>query len=327
MALSGVQREFPAKLDHVMNDASDARMPRELHPAFYGCFDWHSAVHTHWLMARLLRLAPDIPQAAAMRRVLDEHLTSENIAAEARYLSRPNAGSFERTYGWAWLLKLCEECARAAAAGIARADAWCEALAPLADAFVQRYMAYLPRLDYPIRTGVHANTAFGLAFAHDWAERAGHDGLHMLIRQKALAMFGRDEAYPAHLEPGGADFFSPALMEAELMRRVMTADDFVSWFERFLPGARDGLPRTLFEPARVSDREDLQIVHLDGLNLSRAWCMRGIAGALPDGPTKARLETSAPMHLDSALPHVASGQYAGEHWLGTFALLAVTGAD
>jgi hypothetical protein len=332
IVLAGAEREYPHKLDHVMNSTAEVLPPRRLHPAFYGCFDWHSAVHGHWLMVRLLRLMAELPEAEAMRRILDEHLTVDNIASEVEYLQRPNSGSFERTYGWAWLLKLAEEAGRGDRDGLPGAGAWAAALAPLAEVFVARYMGYLPRAEYPIRTGVHANSAFGLAFAHDWAMWAEDDALRQVVEHKSRAFYESDERYPAHLEPSGADFFSPALMEAELMRRVLGAEEFAAWFGRFLPEAGERRPRELFEAASVSDRGDLQIVHLDGLNLSRAWCMRGMARALAGegatiGPRVVeQLEDSAARHLAAALPHVSSGDYAGEHWLATFAVLAMTGA-
>jgi hypothetical protein len=328
LVLSGVHREYPNKLDHVINSQAEVRSPRTLHPAFYGCFDWHSSVHGHWLLARLLRLVPTLAAAADIDSALATSLTAENIAAELEYLGRPNSGSFERTYGWAWLLKLHEELGRSAASGVMRADGWERALRPLADAFALRYLAYLPKLDYPIRTGVHPNTAFGLMFAHDWGVWAGHDELKSLVEHKAREFFGSDEDYPARMEPGGSDFFSASLLEADLMRRVLAPHDFAAWFARFLPGAADGRPASLFGPARVSDRADLQIVHLDGLNLSRAWCMRGIAGAFAEQDDVRRaLLDSAQRHEAAALPHVCSGNYAGEHWLATFALLALTGAN
>jgi hypothetical protein len=309
VVLAGIGREYPNKLDHVMNGPEDVRGPRDLHPAFYGCFDWHSAVHGHWVLARLLRLFVSLPEAGAMRAALAGNLTKAAIAGEAAYLRRAGTGSFERTYGWAWLLKLAEELRLLGEFG--------EVVAPLAEAFVERYLRYLPKLTYPIRTGVHANTAFGLAFAHDYARAVAHGELAELVEASANRFFAADADYPAWLEPGGADFFSPALMEAELMRRVLEPADFAEWLEYFLPRPR-------FEPAVVSDRGDLQIVHLDGLNLSRAWCMRGIAGALPEGEMRVQLEASARRHLAAALPHVASGDYAGEHWLATFAVLALT---
>ncbi len=325
IVLGSVHREYPAKPDHVLNEEGDACPPRTLHPAFFGCFDWHSAVHGHWLLVRLLRLMPGLPEADAMRTALSASLTPERIAAEVGYLRRPNTGSFERTYGWAWLLKLAEELDRARAGPDAAPRAWADALVPLADEMVRRYLAYLPRAVYPIRTGVHANTAFGLAFAHDYAVAAGHRDLHALVDRKALEFFGRDEDYPAHLEPGGADFFSPALMEADLIRRVLPPAEFTPWFRRFLPGADRGEPAALFTPARVSDRADLQIVHLDGLNLSRAWNMRNLARAVPqDDPARHALAASADQHAAATLPHVCSGHYAGEHWLATFAVLMLT---
>lgn len=328
LVLAGIGREYPHKLDHVMDSDGDVLPPRALHPVFFGCFDWHSAVHGHWLLARLLRLLPDLPEAAAIRAALSNSLTPEKIAGEVAYLARPNSGSFERTYGWAWLLKLAEELERSAGGAEAeeKRRQWAAALAPLAAAFVERYLAYLPKLDYPIRTGVHANTAFGLMFAHDYAALAGRTDLRGLVEHKALAFYARDENYPAHFEPGGADFFSPALLEAALMRRVLPAGPFAAWLRRFLPGLAEGQPRALFEPARVSDRADLQIVHLDGLNLSRAWCMRNIAQALPpDDSARAVLEEAASRHIEAGAAHVCSGSYAGEHWLATFAVLALTG--
>ncbi len=330
LALAGVHREFPHKLDHVLSDEGSLRRPRELHPAFHGCFDWHSAVHGHWLLARLLRLMPGLPEAGAMRAALSTSLTPANIGAEVEYLAGPNTESFERTYGWAWLLKLAEELRRGARGSPADAEwrAWSEAITPLAQAFVRRYVRYLPRADYPIRTGVHANSAFGLAFAHDYAAFAGEAAMQSLVEQKAVAFFGADEAYPAHLEPSGADFLSPVLMEADLMRRVVGPDRFGAWLRGFLPGVEQGGRhcRAILSPAKVSDRADPQIVHLDGLNLSRAWCLRNLAAALPEqGAAETVLTEAADRHLGAALPHVASGHYVGEHWLATFAVLALTG--
>jgi hypothetical protein len=322
LVLAGLHREYPSKLDHVLNDEAALQPPRRLHPAFFGCFDWHSAVHGHWVLARLVRLTPALPEAHEIRTALAQSLTPENIAGEVAYLSRPNTGTFERTYGWAWLLKLAEELGRGH-----QTRELSRVLEPLTAAFVRRYLDYLPRADYPIRTGVHASSAFGLAFAHDYAVATAHKGLHELVEAKALAFFGRDADYPAHLEPGGADFFSPALMEAELMRRVLPAPEFGHWFERFLPGAGRSQPANLFEPAAVSDRADLQIVHLDGLNLSRAWCLRNLSRARSlqgAASVAAALKAAADRHLAASLPHVCSSEYAGEHWLATFAVLAIT---
>lgn len=321
LALKGIGKEFPNKLDHVMNDAAGVRTPRELHPAFYGCFDWHSSVHGHWMLVRLLRIRPDLPEAGAIRAALRTNLTKPNLQAEVAYLQRPGTGSFERTYGWAWLLKLAEELH-----GWDDADgrAWSADLAPLADAFVERYLNFLPRQTYPIRTGVHANTAFGLAFALDYARAAERQDLTDLILSRAKDYFGKDVNYPASWEPGGEDFLSPALMEADLMRRVLTKPEFLAWWEKFLPV----MPETLLIPAIVADRTDPKIVHLDGLNLSRAACLHSLAAEFPEtDPRRAQLAESASRHAAASLPHVASGDYAGEHWLASFAvwMLSVDG--
>lgn len=318
LALRGLTREWPNKLDHVMNDAADVLAPRRLHPAFYGCFDWHSAVHGHWLLVRVLRLLPALPEAPACRAVLDRHLTAENIQAELSYLAQENRQSFERTYGWAWLLKLAEEIAAFQDPDAAR---WGKALGPLAEEFAIRFRAFLPRQTYPIRTGVHPNTAFGLAFALDYARAVGDQALEKLVVARARAFFENDRDYPAAWEPSGEDFFSPALMEADLMRRVLDPAAFIAWFHRFLPGLSRGEPRSLLEPATVADRSDGKLVHLDGLNLSRAACMRSIAPALPvDDPAREVLRESAARHARAGLAGVESGDYAGEHWLATFAV-------
>jgi hypothetical protein len=289
-----------------------------LHPAFYGSFDWHSSVHGHWMLVRLLRLFPDLKEAADVRSVLSAHLTAENLKVEVDYFGRKDSKSFERPYGWAWLLKLAQELN-----GWDDADgkAWSKNLQPLAVVIVTRYLEFFPKQTYPIRTGVHPNTAFGLSFAYDYARSVGDSRLMGLVEERARAYFGADVDVPAGWEPGGADFFSPSLIEADLMRRVLPAPEFRGWFGRFLPRAARGEPAVLFQPATVTDRTDPQLVHLDGLNLSRAWCMRSIAAALPaDDPAKAVLESSAERHAEAALKHVASGDYAGEHWLASFAV-------
>lgn len=318
LALKCVGKEFPNKLDHVMNDESEIRPPATLHPAFYGCFDWHSSVHGHWLLARLLKLFPDLPESAEIRRVLGKNLARENLIAEAGYLNDSNRQSFERTYGWAWLLKLAEELRSSKDRDLLQ---WSNNVKPLADALVARYIDFLPKQTYPIRTGVHPNTAFGLAFAWDYAESTGNRKLANLIRERSLFYYSADRDYPAAWEPGGEDFFSPALMEADLMRRVMPPDDFRRWFHRFLPGTAQGKPQNLLDPAIVTDRSDPKLVHLDGLNLSRAWCMRSVAAVLPaaDPAGKVLAESSA-RHAREGLSHVASGDYAGEHWLASFAV-------
>jgi hypothetical protein len=302
----------------VLNDQADNQGPRALHPAFYGCFDWHSSVHGHWMLVRLLRLFPALPESKQIRAVLAEHLTARNLQAEADYFARANTQSFERMYGWAWLLKLAEELH-----GWDDPDAreWSRNLRPLTDTLVGRYLAFLPKQTYPIRSGVHPNTAFGLAFALDYARAVDHKPLRQLVEERSRTYFGSDAGIPAAWEPDGADFFSPSLMEADLMRRVLPAGDFPAWLQRFLPGLARSEPKSLFVPAEVTDRSDPQIVHLDGLNLSRAWCLRSIAAALPkEDPARKILADSARKHADAALGHVASGDYAGEHWLASFAV-------
>lgn len=318
LALKCVAREYPNKPEHVMNDSRDVQNPKSLHPAFYGCYDWHSSVHGHWMLVRLLVMFPNLPQAQAIRQALSANLTSDNIRVETAYLQQANRQSFERTYGWAWLLKLAEELH-----GLkdAEAQSWLRNLQPLVDTLVSRYISFLPKQTYPIRTGVHPNTAFGLAFAFDYARVVGNHALATVIAERSRTYFGKDANYPAGWEPGGEDFFSPALMEADLMRRVLGASEFRRWFDRFLPQLPAGLPKALLQSAIVTDRSDPKLVHLDGLNLSRAWCMRSIAAALPQNDAaRKRLAASARAHARDALAHVASGDYAGEHWLASFAV-------
>jgi hypothetical protein len=325
LALRCVSKEFPNKPDHVINNADDLKNPKLHHPAFYGCYDWHSSVHGHWMLVRILRLFPELPEAAEVRRALNSNLTVSNIQIEADYLRQPNRQSFERTYGWAWLLKLAEELHRWDDPDGKR---WFENLKPLTEALTARYITFFPKQTYPIRTGVHPNTAFGLAFALDYAELIGDRQLHALIVERSRKYFASDVAYPADWEPGGEDFFSPALMEADLMRRVMAAGEFRSWFRRFLPGLANGRFRNLLAPAVVTDRTDPKLVHLDGLNLSRAWSMRSIARALPvRDPARRVLEKSAELHARAGLEHVASGDYAGEHWLASFAVYLLSTSE
>jgi hypothetical protein len=318
LALKGIQKEYPYKTGFVVNSPADNKSPRTFHPAFYGCFDWHSSVHGHWMLVRLLRQFPDLPEKQQIRSILAEHLTAKNLQVEAEIFARPNNASFERTYGWAWLLKLAEELH---AWVDPDAKQWSKNLQPLADTIVARYLAFLPKQTYPIRTGVHPNTAFGLAFALDYARAMDNKKLSKLIEKRSQDYYGQDAGIPAAWEPDGADFFSPSLMEADLMRRVLSPAEFQAWFGRFLPDVGRGEPKTLFVPATVTDRTDPQIVHLDGLSLSRAWCMRSIAAALPaNDPARKALAESAIRHAEATLRHVFSGDYAGEHWLASFAV-------
>ncbi len=323
LALRCIRKEYPNKLDHVMNSAAEVLSPKTLHPAFYGCFDWHSSVHGHWMLVRLLRRFPDLPEAAEIRKALNENLSAENIRAEMAYLRQDNRQSFERTYGWAWLLKLAEELHVWKSPDAQR---WFGNVQPLAEALAAKYLDFLPKQSYPIRTGVHPNTAFGLAFALDYARAVGNSKLESLIAERSRTYFSSDVDYPAAWEPGGEDFFSPGLIEADLMRRVMKPNEFAAWFHRFLPGMSRGEPKSLLNPATVGDRSDPKLVHLDGLNLSRAWCMRSIARVLPStDPARKVLTESAARHSRAGLAHVTSGDYVGEHWLATFAVFLLTG--
>jgi hypothetical protein len=322
LALKCVNRELPNKPEHVMNSAADVQSPKTLHPVFYGCYDWHSSVHGHWMLVRLLKTFEKLPESQQIRKALNANLTAENVRVEAAYMTQPNRQSFERTYGWAWLLKLAEE---VHSWDDPDGDNWAEALQPLVDVIVKSYKTFLPKQTYPIRTGVHPNTAFGLAFALDYARAIGDRDFEALLVERSRTYFGKDTNYPGAWEPGGEDFFSAALMEADLMRRVMKPTEFATWFHRFLPQTAQGKPATLLEPAIVTDRSDPKLVHLDGLNLSRAWSMRSIANALPaKAPARAALSKSATRHATAALAHVASGDYAGEHWLASFAIFLLT---
>lgn len=325
LALKCIRKEYPNKPDHTINDADDVRNPRDMHPAFYGCYDWHSSVHGHWMLVHLLRLFPALPEAREIRSALDANLTSGNLKNEMSYLMTGNRASFERTYGWAWLLRLAEELHEW---NDPDGQRWSRNLHGLAEVFVAKYLAFLPKQTYPIRTGVHPNTAFGLAFALDYARAVGNQKLATLIFDRSRTYYGHDVNYPGSWEPGGEDFFSPALMEADLMRRVMNQREFARWFQRFLPGIARGAPKELLQSAIVTDRSDPKLVHLDGLNLSRAWCMRSIANALPrNDPARRVLARSAAAHAKAALEHVASGNYEGEHWLATFAVYMLTTAS
>jgi hypothetical protein len=323
IALAHIDREYPNKLDHVLNGPGDLRSPRELHPIFFGSFDWHSNVHGYWLLATLYRLEPSLPSAARIRALFEARFTEANVAAELAYLRQPNRAAFERPYGWAWLLMLDAELARH---GSRDRERWRAALRPLARAFGDRFRDFLPKAAFPIRAGTHFNTAFALALALEYAEVAADADLAALLRDKARAWYTADADCQAW-EPGGDDFLSSALVEAECMRRALPPDEWRAWFDRFLPHIAEQRPATLFAPVPVSDRSDGKIAHLDGLNLSRAWCWRCIAAALDArDPRREIALAAAERHLEASLPHVA-GDYAGEHWLATFALLALTAAS
>jgi hypothetical protein len=318
LALAHVSREFPNIMHHVMTGPGDVIGPRQAHPIFFGSYDWHSCVHGYWLMARLMRRYPDFAPAKQITALFEERITPANVAGELAYISTPQSRGFERPYGWGWLLALQAEFDQhTTGPGKRSADH----LRPLAEAYAARLAAFLPLADYPVRTGVHSSTAFALRLAADYAEPNDPD-LYALMRDKIIAWYGADRDAQAW-EPSQDDFLSPTLMEAECMRRFLAPAAFRAWFDDFLPDAAEGEPATLFAPARVSDRSDGKIAHLDGLNFSRAWCWRSVATAL--GETHAATKparAAADAHIAASLPHVA-GDYMGEHWLATFALLAL----
>ncbi|HEX5280387.1 MAG TPA: DUF2891 domain-containing protein [Micropepsaceae bacterium] len=316
IALSHVTREFPNKLDHVMTGPQDAQTPRALHPVFFGSFDWHSCVHSYWLLATLYRLFPDNPESAAIRTLFDESLTAGKAAGEYAYLARSQSRAFERPYGWAWLLRLQAELLRQGE------KTWSSNLRPLADAIVERFREWLPRATYPVRVGTHGNTAFALRLAFDFAQTVRDVEFFELLRSTAIRWYAEDKEDRCR-EPSGEDFLSPALTEAQCMACALPPDEFRGWFARFLPRLAQGEPRCLFEPAQVSDRSDGRIVHLDGLNLSRAWSWFEIAARVSaDEPLRKLAVDMAERHLSSALTRI-SGDYMGEHWLATYALLAL----
>ena len=309
IALGHVAREYPHKLDHVLTGPADARTPRDLHPVFFGSFDWHSCVHGWWLLLTLRARFPEL--AARIDPLAATTFTPAKLAAERAYLDRAGSGGFERPYGWAWLLALH---------GVD--SPWQAALDPLARAFAARFAAWLPRATYPIRTGSHANTAFAAVLAHDWA--VVHDpALAAQLTERVRGWYGGDRDAAAW-EPDGDAFLSPVLTEALAMSRVLDAAPFRAWFDAFLPGAAAGRPASLFTPAVPSDRSDGKIAHLDGLNLARAWCWRSLATKLSsDHPAFAVALATADVHIAVAIDQVA-GDYAGEHWLATFATLALS---
>lgn len=313
IALGHVTREYPNKLDHVMTGPVDICGPRDLHPIFYGSFDWHSCVHGYWMLARLKRLFPAMHYAEDIAALFAQAFTEQNVASELAYLRLPQSRGFERPYGWAWALMLASE--------LRRGTPHAEMFRSLEEEFVARFKAYLPMLTYPVRTGVHTSTAFALILGAEYADVAVNTELKDLKSHCARKWFAKDRAAQAW-EPGGDDFLSPTLCEAEAMHRLLPAGEFAAWFDDFLPELAMGEPATLFVPATVSDRSDGKTAHLDGVNLSRAWCMRSLAAAVND-KRRDILLASAERHVAAALPHVA-GDYMGEHWLASFATLAMS---
>ncbi len=316
LALDCVHREYPNKLSHVLNDARDVKAPRQLTPAFYGCYDWHSSVHGHWLLVRLARTFPDAPFAAEARKAVGQSLTAKNLAAELKYLEGPGRVSFERPYGLAWLLQLGTELREW---DTPEARQWAKALAPLEAAASARLSAWLPKLTRPIRIGEHDQTAFAFGLVLDWARVAGHAPLEALLTERIETWYAKDRGCPLSWEPNGQDFLSPCLAEADLLRRVMKPEAYATWLRAFLPG--DAWPA----PEVVSDRSDPKLAHLDGLNLSRAWMLEGMASGLPAGDARRpALEAAARSHRTAGLEAVKGEHYEGGHWLGSFAVYLTT---
>jgi len=322
LPLECITIEYPNKLNQSLNDASFIGEPRELHPAFFGCYDWHSAVHGHWSLISLLKKFPELDNADHIRAKLSASLTDENIKAEVAYFKIPGNASYERTYGWAWILKLAEEL-----------HTWNDPLArgleenlqPLTDLMVKSYLEFLPKLNYPIRVGEHSNTAFGLSFALDYAETLNVAALKTEIENTVYRFYAKDNTMagcPIEWEPSGFDFLSPCLEEAYLVSRVYSSSEFKTWFDTFLPQLRN--PAYTLEPGQILDRTDGKLVHLDGLNFSRAWCLYGIAEALPE---YAHIKEIGKKHIEYSLPNIVDDNYGGTHWLGSFAIYALNKAE
>lgn len=316
MPLHCVTTEYPNKLNQTLSGPQDLQGPASLHPAFYGCFDWHSSVHGHWMLVNLLRHFPDLAKTTEIKAKLKENLTTDKILQEVAYFEKPQNASFERTYGWAWLLALAAEL-----------KLWDDPLAaelsqnlsPLTELIVGKYHQFLPKLVYPVRTGEHPNTAFGMSMALDYALIADDKALQTLITDRAVHWFGGDKQCPLSWEPNGFDFLSPCFEELDLMRKVMDKKSFMNWAEGFLP-ALDNADFHI-DVARVSDRTDGKLVHLDGLNFSRAWVMYGLAAEYPD--EFGHLRALADTHVTHSLPAIVDENYEGTHWLGSFAVYAL----
>jgi hypothetical protein len=325
VALANIKREFPSGIYHTMKAPGDfPYRPRARTPAFYGSFDWHSAVEMHWALVRLLRAVPGAVPAAEIRAAIGPHFERVALAAEEDFITGPD-GRAERPYGWGWALTLIHELA---GWDDPQGRKWAAALVPMADKLSELFLDWLPRAAYPIRYGVHGNSAFGMSLAFSFAAARARDGdpaLLTALTDKALEWFGGDMMYPAAWEPSGHDFLSPALTEAELMARVLPAGQFADWLGMFLPGLEQRSPAGLFAPVAVADASDGQVAHLHGLNASRAWCWRRLADSLPGGdPRAAAAREAARRHADAALPHVVGDDYMVEHWLAAYAVLLLS---
>lgn len=315
-----INQEYPNKTAHIINNEKEVPLsPKDLHPSFYGCFDWHSSVHGHWMLVRLLKTKPNLPNANKIEAILENSFKPENLREEADYFTKFElTTTFERTYGWAWLLKLDEELLTW---NDPRAERWHKNLKPLTQEILAKWKAYLPKQTYPNRTGVHPNTAFAMAFAIDWARAASDKEFENQLIDKSKYFYLQDRNAPAYMEPDGADFFSPSLNIAYLMSRILPQKDFVKWLNRFYD--KRSLENVKSIPV-VSDLSDYQTVHLVGLSFNRAWCMKGISKALPkDHKLNKDFEVSANKFISNGLPLLFQGNYGGDHWLASFAVYAM----
>jgi len=314
-----INTEYPNKLGQTIGSDADLQSPKSLHPAFYGCFDWHSSVHGHWSLVSLLKQFPELDKAEKVKQMLLNNISKENIEKEVEYFYGTYNSSYERTYGWAWLLKLAEEL-----------HTWEDETArtleknlqPLTDLIAQKYIDFLPKLNYPIRVGEHTNTAFGLTFAWDYANTVGHTELKEIIEKRAREFYLKDADCPITWEPSGYDFLSPCLQEAAIMKRVLSKEEFATWFGKFLPSLKD--QKYDLAVGEVSDRKDGKLVHLDGVNFSRAWCLFTI---VKDMPEYNHLKNVANKHINYSLPNLVGDSYEGGHWLGSFAIYALNTAQ
>src|SRR6058998_1679075 len=322
LALACVGKEYPNKISHVLNSDTDVAPPRKLTPAFYGCYDWHSSVHGHWLLVRLLRTFPDASFAGATRDALRKSLTAENLKQEAAYIRGEGRASFERPYGFAWLLQLCAELREW---DDEQAREMSTNLRPLEDAAVERLKTWLPKLSHPVRIGEHDQTAFGLGLILDYAHSTKNDSLAKLATESARKFFLNDKSCPLNYEPSGEDFLSPCLAEADVMRRVLPPDEFAKWLKDFLPQIPTSASANWLQPVVSPDPSDPKLAHLDGLNLSRAWMLEGIVSALPaDDARRPALSAAADAHRRAGLAAVTGAHYEGGHWLGSFAVYLTT---
>ncbi len=319
LPLDCIETEYPNKLNQVLGNEGDLESPRDLHPIFYGCFDWHSSVHGHWALISLLRQFPELDRADQIREYLKTTITPENVRVEVAYFNRPHSDTWERPYGWAWLLQLATELHQW---DDPLAEELEETLQPLTDRIVQLFMEFLPKLNYPIRVGEHTNTAFAMALAFDYAQATGNEALLDLIKSRARDFYLHDDNCPLEWEPSGFDFLSPCLAEIDIMRRVLPKNAFGLWMDDFMPQLKN--KSFNLEPGEVSDRSDGKLVHLDGLNFNRAWILYGLANQYPE---YVHLRKVADHHLSYSFPNLVGDTYEGGHWLGSFALYALNHAQ